>query len=402
MQRRNLLFSLIFSLGITLVGTYIVLIKPPTHRIAMELRNAQVFIEPTVENVQEGYFQTSVEDAFSDQFIKRSIFIEMYYRFEHFLYNLSLPNKEDYTLVKIGNDVFTFPVNEDYLTGYPLIKNEGQKKGVERFIDHVNEMAEAHPNLHFYVFKPFRINESNWFDEDNGFTSYGQIYRNMMIEGFSDKVIYSDNQPETFEEYKEEYYKTDPHWNAYGTFEGYKDILKMFENHYGEMVPYEPVSEFCFENFNFYGQYGRNSAYLTSCDKFCDLNYDLPEYKTYVNGKEERYDRKEEFKNNQMEEFYWNYIYSVYHGNDEAEVIFETNQNTGRNLLVFVDSYSSPIKHLIAAHFDKTYYIDPRINPGFDFESYLVENEITDVMWMGFYGSLYTDESYIFDDEKGE
>ena len=30
------------------------------------------------------------------------------------------------------------------------------------------------------------------------------------------------------------------------------------------------------------------------------------------------------------------------------------------------------------------------------------KNEITDVMWMGFYGSLYTDESYIFDDEKGE
>lgn len=398
MKKRNILVSCLFSMAILFVGVYVMFIKTPTTRLAMELRTATQFIGPTVQNVSEGFFQDTFEKAFSDQFMKRSLFLKAYNYLEHKLYDLSLPNKKSMTLVKIGEDVYTFPTNDDYLTAFPVLKREDYNLGIENFTTNVNAIAAKYSDVNFYVYKPFRLNESDWFDEDNGFASYGKTYSEKFFSRFSDLVITAENEIDSLETYKQYYYKTDPHWNAYGSYEGYKDLVGLFKQNYSTLTPYEYTGVYCFEDFEFYGQYGRNATYLTSSDRFCDLNFELPEYRTYVNGVEKQYDQKEAFKNNTIEEFYWNYIYSVYHGNDEAEVHFQNDQNAGRNLLAFVDSYSSPIKALIASHFDNAYFIDPRINPEFNFREFMETHEITDVLYMGFYGSLYADESYIFDD----
>ncbi len=400
---RNRIISFLFSFGIIATGSYILFIKPPTTRLSMELRTATTFIGPTIDNVSEGYFQSTFESAFSDQFIKRTWWLKAYTFLEHTLYDWSLPNKKPMTLVWIGEDVYTFPANEDYLTAFPVLKNASYEEGIARFTENVNAIAEKYQDVHFYVFKPFRINESDWFDEDNDLTSYGQIYSQQFFSSFSDRILVADNRIDSFETYKKYYFKTDPHWNIYGSYEGYRILVSLFQQYYPEIEPYEYTGVYCFEDFDYYGQYGRNSAYLTEPDCFCDLNFDLPEYRTLVNGVERQYDQKEAFKNGTIEEFYWNYIYSVYHGNDESEVHFQTELNTGRNLLVFVDSYSSPLKALLAAHFDNAYFIDPRINKDFNFREFMAEHEITDVLYLGFYGSLYSNaegsnEDYVFED----
>lgn len=400
---RDRLIGVLFTLGIVVVGAYVMFIKPPTTRLVMELRSAKTFIGPTIANVSEGYFQSTFEEAFSDQFVKRELWIKAYTYLEHQLHNLSLPNKKPMTLVWTGEDAYTFPVSDGYLTAFPVLKQSSMEEGIQRFTSNVNAIAEKYEDVNFYVFKPFRLNESNWFDEDNNFTSYGQIYSDLFFNSFSDRIIAQDNQINDFETYKKYYFKTDPHWNIYGSYDGYRQMVEMFKQNYPDINAYEYESVYCFEDFDFYGQYGRNSAYLTEPDQFLDLNFNLPEYITYINGVEMRYDKKEEFKNNTIEEFYWNYIYSVYHGNDESEVHFVNNGNTGRNLLAFVDSYSSPVKALIASHFDNAYFIDPRINKTFNFREYMEQHEITDVLYLGFFGSLYSNaegsnEDYVFED----
>lgn len=398
MKIRNVFISCLFSVLLIFIGAYVMFIKPPTTRLSMELRTATQFIKPSIQNVSEGFFQSTFEKALSDQFIKRQSFLKAYNFLEHTLYDFSLPNKKSMTLVKIGTDVYTFPINDDYLTAFPVLKKDEYETGIQRFSQNVNDIQKKYPEIHFYIYKPFRLNESDWFDEDNGFISYGQTYRNQFLNSFDSSILVEENQIDSLETYKKYYFKTDPHWNIYGSYEGYRDIASMFAKHYSDVVPYNYESTYCFESFDFYGQYGRNSTYLTSPDQFLDLNFNLPAYKTLINGVEKKYDQKDEFKNNTIEEFYWNYIYSVYHGNDEAEVQFIFEQNTGRNLLAFVDSYSSPIKYLIASHFDNAYFIDPRINPEFNMRQFLAEHEITDVLYLGFYGSLYSDGSYVFED----
>lgn len=400
---RNVCVAVVFSLLLSATGVYVMAIKTPIDRLSMELRTATKFIGPSIANVTEGFFQSTFEKAFSDQFIKRNLWLKAYTYLEHKLNDISLPNKKPMTLVWIGSDVYTYPASEDYLTSFPLLKNSGYEQGIVRFTENVNAIAEKYQDVNVYVYKPFRLNESNWFDEDNNFTSYGAIYSEQFFNSLSDRVQSQDNQIDSFETYKEYYFKTDPHWNIFGSYEGYRQIVEMFSQNYDDMIPYDYEGIYTFEDFDFYGQYGRNSAYLTEADQFLDLEIDLPDYVTYVNGVLKQYDQKEPFKNGTIEDFYWNYIYSVYHGNDEAEVHFETELDTGRTLLAFVDSYSSPVKALIASHFDHAYFIDPRINPDFNFREFMEQHNVTDVLYLGFYGSLYSNEpgsntDYVFED----
>lgn len=384
---------------ILFIGIYIMFIKKPVEKLSLDLRNAVTFIKPSVQNVKEGFFQDTFEKAFQDQFIKRQSIIQVYRFIEHQLYKLSILNPKDYTLIKIGNDVYTFKVNEEYLVGWPIVKNDKYKKGVELFTKNINEISKKYPDINFYVYKPFRITESNWFDKDNGFTSYGTYYRELLISNLDKKIIFLENKIEDFEEYKKYYFKTDPHWNIYGSYEGYKVFCNALNRNYSDVICRQYDSEYVFEDFDYYGQYGRYSSHLTSPDKFIDLNFDqLPNYKTYVNGVEDKYSKKEEFKNNEIEEFYWTYIYSIYHGNDEALVEYQVENQTGRVLLCFVDSYSSPIKFLIASHFDHAYFVDPRSNPEFNFKIFMEEHKITDIMYLGFYGTLYDGNSFVFEE----
>ncbi|RRC93693.1 hypothetical protein EII25_01950 [Erysipelotrichaceae bacterium OH741_COT-311] len=398
-KQRNLVFSILFCAFLTCVGFYVMFVKKPTKRLSMDLRNAVTFIKPSVQNVKEGFFQDTFEKAFQDQFVKRQTMIQVYRFIEHQLYKASMLQPKDYTLVKIGSDVYTFKANEDYLVGWPIVKNDDYQQGIASFSENVNAISKAYPDVNFYVYKPFRITESNWFDKDNGFTSYGTYYRDLLKANLHNQILFLENKIEDFEEYKKYYFKTDPHWNIYGSYEGYKVFCNALNHHYKDITCQQYDSEYIFEDFAYYGQYGRNSSYLTSPDQFIDLNFNqLPGYKTYVNGVEKKYDQKDEFKKGEVEEFFWSYIYSVYHGNDEALVEYQMDQQTGRVLLCFVDSYSSPIKFLIASHFDHAYFVDPRINPDFNFKTFMEEHRVTDVMYMGFYGSLYQDKSYIFEE----
>ncbi|MDO4701673.1 MAG: hypothetical protein Q4A47_03540, partial [Erysipelotrichaceae bacterium] len=195
-KQRNLVFSILFCAFLTCVGFYVMFVKKPTKRLSMDLRNAVTFIKPSVQNVKEGFFQDTFEKAFQDQFVKRQTMIQVYRFIEHQLYKASMLQPKDYTLVKIGSDVYTFKANEDYLVGWPIVKNDAYQQGIASFSENVNAISKAYPDVNFYVYKPFRITESNWFDKDNGFTSYGTYYRDLLKANLHNQILFLENKIE--------------------------------------------------------------------------------------------------------------------------------------------------------------------------------------------------------------
>lgn len=396
MKARNKVLSIVLSLVLIGTMTFVLFIKEHNYYIVLDSRKANNFISPSVENIMNHEFQDKFETAFQDQMIGRSKFLILFNRIENALNYLSSRTHNDYTLYKIGKNVYKFDKGGDYLLEFPLYKNEREDENVIKASNNINELARKYNNINFYVCQGFRLNVVDWFDEDNDIVSYGIQYRDLFSNNLDERIKYNAYYPANLEEYKKYFYKTDPHWNTYGSYEfGYKKIVDMLNENYHDLTYLEPVGEYVYENYDYYGQYGRESLYLTSPDTFIDLKFDVPNYTTIVNGKEEKYDHIQEFENGTADPTMKAYIYSFLHGNDEKEVIFNTENNNGRVLLSFVDSYSSPIKYLIASHFDKAIFIDLRLYPDFNIDEYVNEYGVTDILYLAFHGTLYSPSNII-------
>lgn len=395
MKIRNIFWSLliIFIFAATMIT--VIFIKEKDDHLSLEGRNANNFILPTVENVMNGEFQDTFELAYKDQFIDREKFFKTYRKLDNTLHYISSRNHTPYTLYQIGENIYRFDGADNYLLEFPIIRNAIKEEDIITSANNINDLANKYKDINFYIYDGFRLNMVDWFDEDNFITSYGIHNRDLFHNTLNNNIQYYSYYPKDLDEYTGFFFKTDPHWNTHGSYEiGYKKIVDMFNNNYHNLDYLKPIDEHIYNGYAYYGQYGRGSLYSTTPDLFSDLKFDLPEYKTVVNGVEQKYDHVDEYENGTIEDYMMPYIYSNLHGNDEKEVEFDFNTDKGRVLLAFVDSYASPIKYLIASHFDKAIFIDRRIYTDFDIDEYINKYGVTDILYLEYYGTLYN-PSYI-------
>lgn len=396
MKKRNIIWSVLITLVFATIMIAVIFVKEKDQYIALEGRVANNFITPTYKNVMSNEFQDSFELAYKDQFIERERLFKISKKIDNFLYYVSSLNHNPYTLYKIGENVYRFDAAKDYLLEFPIYKAVYEEDDIVEVANNINGLSEKYKDINFYIYDGFRLNMVDWFDVDNNIISYGIHNRDLFKNSLDRRIQYYSYYPKDIEEYTKYFFKTDPHWNTYGSYElGYKNMIDMFNKNYKDMVYLEPIGEHVYNDYSYYGQYGRESLYVTSPDTFIDLKFNLPEYKTIVNGVEEKYDHVEEFENWTVSDYMIPFIYSNIHGNDEKEVEFDFGTNNGRVLLSFVDSYASPIKYLIASHFDKAIFIDLRIYKDFDIDEYINKYGVTDILYLEYYGTLYNPDYII-------
>lgn len=395
MKIRNIIWSSFIIFIFTAIMIIVIFIKEKDVHLSLEGRNANNFILPTVENVMNGEFQDYFELAYKDQFINREKLFKIYRKLDNALHYISSRNHTPYTLYQIGDNIYRFDGASNYLLEFPIIRNSFKEEDIITSANNINDLANKYEDINFYVYDGFRLNMVDWFDKDNFITSYGIYNRDLFHNSLNSNIQYYSYYPSDLDEYTKYFFKTDPHWNTHGSYEfGYKKIVDMINNNYHNLEYLEPIDEHIYNGYSYYGQYGRGSLYSTTPDIFSDLKFHLPEYKTVVNGVEQKYDHVDEYENGTIESYMMPYIYSNLHGNDEKEVEFDFNTNNGRVLLAFVDSYASPIKYLIASHFDKAIFIDLRIYTDFDIDEYVNKYGVTDILYLEYYGTLYN-PSYI-------
>lgn len=236
----------------------------------------------------------------------------------------------------------------------------------------VNEFNNLNKKIDVYY---YIINRGYNYDyRNNTMTSdLRSFFKNNLVgyKGLEDLKV------ETYEKYKKFFYKTDHHWNAVGSYEGYKDIANMFG-----FVPKEPKRFITFENTIFYGSEARNIAFYDIKEKFSAFEFEYSKHEEYLNGALSHYGKYPSYYTGIYSTSPLTPYYADFYGPDVAEVKYDYNNKLKDNLLILSSSFSNPINPLIASHFNKTYIVDLRHYENFNITDYLKKNDINKVLFI--------------------
>lgn len=334
-------------------------------------------------NIIDLSFQENLEDLINDQFYFRNHLLQGYYYTKMKLYSPFLSG-----MLKIKEDVVYLPDYDIYIKNLPE-----KSKDLESLVSgrgyNINELSTHFPDLKVYVYQPIRLEETNLLDY-LGKESYGYEYRNLFVKHLGENVKYNHLEINSIEDYQKYYFKTDLHWNIEGAYQGYQDIINMIKQDFNINSPRTINKKYCFPQ-KFYGNLSNSVGQVTVFDNICDLHLDeMPEYVLKVNSNIVEEYKKDLYARGYKEDAYSDYDY--YFGSNEYERIYEFNDETKPNVLMFVDSFSNPIRTWVASHFNKTVLLDLRsqdMPEDFNLINIIEEHDIDAVIICMYYSNLY-------------
>jgi hypothetical protein len=257
------------------------------------------------------------------------------------------------------------------------------QKLVERQLKHIHRLKEATPGVNYYIYMGTRLQETEMFEDMVTGPASTVPYFEYFVQNLDSDIKFDYFRLDTPEDRIKKKFRSDHHWNIYGAYEGYRQIIEMIyadSPEIGKPVDYEILKV---PGIKWYGSLGSSvgqtdPGYL---DDFYILDLsDLPKYRgnSYdINA------LQKSFMNGEYNKHGKNFDYYVTYNQPQERYVFPDN-NTGRNLLLLGDSYSWSIATIIAAHFDKTYcHIKPWMVPAdvtYDYRKLISENNITDVL----------------------
>lgn len=364
-------FFLIVVLCIFMVGV-IAFVKTPTEKSTAENRVLEKFEHFTVAGFIDGSFQDNFENALSDQFLLSEKIRVNYSRVIN-----KLPSPDISSAICANHYVeFANSVDfrratyncEDYIVFYPEALTEQQMNNFSENIKKYNRLNNITDTYYYFINDSFA----------NNYETGGKTvdYVATLKDELSGKYHFAGLDSNTYDKFKELFYKTDHHWDYRGSYQGYLDIVKML----GIKDPLTPVSTGTNHEYAF-GSHARTTKDYSIKEEFTYYNFDVAPYDTMIDGKPGRYGNQEDYKNHNYEYNKTTNYYAYYYGDDYGEVIFDFHQPNKENLLIISNSFSNAVNELIASHFNKTYVIDLRhyketFGKDFDIQSYTTEHEI--------------------------
>ena len=327
----------------------------------------------SINNVLDKSFQDNVELAFSDQIPLASYMKKGYNLLNntttYILKNTFFKNNCN-RYIKVGKQMVSYGCDNNLIYYETSIINN--KQAYDQRIENINKILEK-TNVDTYIYyieKDTDINFTN--NEKSGIYEY-------LKENINSNNIYR-YEINSFDEFKNKFYKTDHHWNNKGSYLAYKQLVKILTN--DKAIEYK--DEICLNN-NFSGSKakigGDNILYK---EPFCIYEFDLPSFDIYVNGKKGSYGNELYHIEHKNE----NVLYGSFYGYDNGETIFDSKNSEKENILIIGESYDNAILKLLASHFNKTYSIDLRNyqrenNKKFNYLEYIKENKIDKVLLIG-------------------
>ncbi len=353
-----------FSFLLILFVGFVTIFKTPKKYSHLENRILSSFTVPTLATFSNGTFQDNLESALSDQFIlSRKIKEE----------SMNLLNFVDYRninkkicnnrYVYINSTLATFDCS-DYIVTLPETADKNQAN-FENHLTYYNKLNEL-SDVYYYV-----ISRSAAFDFENdklSIDTYKYLVNNLEGDYHISALDCND-----FETYKKYFFKTDHHWNLYGSYQGYKDIVKLLKIKDDVL---EPKGIKTIDGPPFLGSSGKSGKIAYIKEKFSYYDFDFKEHYELIDGRLTKYGDSD-FTSNDIK--FLDYYLTVY-GDNLREVEFDFQNEKKDNLLIIGSSYTNPINRLIASHFNKTYVIDLRSFDSLDFEEYLKLKEIDKVL----------------------
>jgi hypothetical protein len=243
-------------------------------------------------------------------------------------------------------------------------------------------LARANTDVNVYVYVGSRFQTSAYFSDYVPAVRSLRPFVDEFFEGLDSRIRYGRLEVNTLEDCLTLLFNSDHHFNAFGAWASYYDIITMMMEDTPEIGPPIPLgTKHRIEGAVFLGATARSAGYNRYTDTFFFYDYGLPRNRviqttqTY-DGFETLRDRylNGRFNNNRNHDHYvafYPYVIQTHYPDND----------TGRNLLFLGDSYSRGMAELLGANFDKTFVYDFRfIYRVGDYNRFIRENGITDVL----------------------
>ena len=250
---------------------------------------------------------------------------------------------------------------------------------------HVNRIAAANKDVNFFVFLATRMQDTAYYNDYNPHEESTKDIFDDFINGLSDDVAgVAWLDIDTFEKRMERCFRTDHHWNAWGAYQGYYDIICMMNKiipEIGEPLPLKGVIEF--PNVEYRGSGAGRTQTPIYYDTFQVMDIDLPrQHPTEkVTSKRSEYERGRYDIDRLGKNDYTGHYENFY---NQPNMITYPDNNTGRKLLILGDSYSYWVTWLIGANFDKTFVHYTLYEQDLDYNKFIRNNGITDVLLLNY------------------
>ena len=186
-----------------------------------------------------------------------------------------------------------------------------------------------------------------------------------------------------FDEFSRQFFRTDTHWNLYGSCAGYRQLFNVL---HCTGTPLEPTGDPVLVG-EFSGVKARRvGADDVLTEPFYAYSYAFPDMTVTIDGQPVGdYGDQANFLAGTSEK---NLSYGGFYGGDEGEVIFSTGTTDRGSLLVIGDSFDNAILKLLASHYDTLYSVDLRyyahsMGRPFDLTAYTQAHGITNVLLLG-------------------
>ena len=380
----------IFFLGIIILIILGGALRPiinPTDVNVLENRSAYVIPTFSIKAFLDKSYQDNYEKAYSDQIplanrmksINNTIDISLKIKI------LKLISDSNY--LKIGN----YYLYNDYLVSkYADLTKYTEK--LDAKIDNFNNISKSLTKQELYIYYIDR-------DVDVNFETSEKIHAYEYInDRISNKYHIREFLINNFDDYTNNYFKTDHHWNYKGSYRAYKDLIDfLFDSKEKSLV--EPKKEVCLSSI-INGSRGRDLGNIFYFNEhFCGYDYDL--------------DNKQITINDKIVDYYGNYkniinkepnkvSYADWYGNDYALVTIDNDDKNKDNILIIGDSFDNAIIELLATHFNKIYSVDLRYyskkyNKEFNIADFTKDNKIDKVLFIGTIGSFFAANDFLIE-----
>ncbi len=286
------------------------------------------------------------------------------------------PSEEIAMYVQLSDSVYLF---RSHLV-YSVYEYRYMKSALTSRAAALNAWMAAHPEVTCYAYFVERETELD-LSTGRKMLSADYMMESLDIPAERKGIFRCD----TYEEFDTYYYKGDHHWNGFGAYEGYRQILSMIFPGEAPMVPTAVKSAGLANGSK---TKGNASVY---CEEMSGYVFDWPAIEVTINGTSypdygflENY-----FRQTEKEPGAENYTnYANCYGGDNGCTILRNAANANGNILVIGESYDNAVLKLLACHFTEVHSVDLRnykaqIGVPFRFGDYIRDHNITKVLWNG-------------------
>lgn len=253
----------------------------------------------------------------------------------------------------------------------------------ERQLRHIHRLKESTPGINYYIYMGTRLQETDMFEEMVAGPSSTKKYFDYFVENLDKDIKFDCLRLETPEDRVNKKYRSDHHWNMFGAYEGYRQIINMIYEDSPEIGPPVDYDIIKVPNIRWFGSLGQTVGQtdMGYADDFYIL--DLTDFPKYSGNGYRIAQMQERFMSGEFDSYG---LYADYYGTfypPQDRYVFNGN-DTGHNLLLLGDSFSWSIAAVIASHFDTTIcHNKPWLvgaNVTYDYPQYLKDHNITDVL----------------------